>query len=172
MLVYAKTQLAHDASIVPLPLAKDNLPMSFTFCNHKFCIATFYRPPSSTAYILWLFIFCASTIEYFSFILCTPNFKMCWIASASLKWLLSLYILLSMENTYWPCPALWCFPANWVQQCASSQQLWPFLNWDKTESLEFLTTSYKPERRVWNYVNADFDKACELLTGNRFYVMT
>jgi len=52
VLVYAKTQLGHDASIVPLPLAIDNLeflPMSFTFCNHKFCIATFYCPPSSTA---------------------------------------------------------------------------------------------------------------------------
>jgi len=51
VLVYVKTQLAHDTSIVPLPLAIDNLeflPMSLTFCNHKFCIATFYRPPSST----------------------------------------------------------------------------------------------------------------------------
>jgi len=41
----------------------------------------------------------------------------------------------------------------------------------QSESLEFLTTSYKPERQVWNYVNADFDKACDLLTGTRFYVM-
>ena len=50
-----KTQLAHDASIVPLPLAIDKLEfltMSFTFCNCKFCIGTFYRPCSSTALYL------------------------------------------------------------------------------------------------------------------------
>ena len=39
-----------------------------------------------------------------------------------------------------------CFPADWVQQCASSQQLWPLLNWDKTGSLEFSTTFCKTEK--------------------------
>ena len=38
-------------------------------------------------------------IDYFcTSIFCTPDFKICWIVSASLKWLLSLNILLPMAN--------------------------------------------------------------------------
>ena len=61
VLVYVKTQLAHDTSIVPLPLAIDNLeflPMSLTFCNHKFCIATFFVLLAVLPYILIVFILC------------------------------------------------------------------------------------------------------------------
>ena len=52
VLVYVKNQFVQDASVVELSLFDDNLeflPISFTFCNHRFCIATFYRPPGSSS---------------------------------------------------------------------------------------------------------------------------
>ena len=52
VLVYVKNQFVQDASVVELSLFDDNfkfLPISFTFCNHRFCIATFYRTPSSSS---------------------------------------------------------------------------------------------------------------------------
>ena len=52
VLVYVKNQFVQDTSVVELSLFDDYLeflPISFTFCNHRFCIATFYWPPSSSS---------------------------------------------------------------------------------------------------------------------------
>ena len=48
VLIFVKTELC--ASVVPFsePMANlEFLPIVFTFCELKFCIAVFYRPPSS-----------------------------------------------------------------------------------------------------------------------------
>ena len=70
VLIFVKNQLAQDASIVLLPNVPDNLeflPISFTFC-----IATFYRPPSSSA-LYFDSLYCAlqklNIPIFFSFVL-------------------------------------------------------------------------------------------------------
>jgi len=109
---------------------------------------------------------------YLPVLVATSNFKTCWIYSFCFTQVVTEPTHTSSNGNQMlidrPCSAFWCFPANWVQQCASSQQLWPLFKWDKTGSLEFSTTSCKTEIWVSNY---DFDKAGKLIDSvNSFYV--
>ena len=72
MLVYVKSQFVQDASVVTLPLVEDSLeflPITFTLCNHKFCIATFYRPPSSSVSYFDNLYFAVQQCKFISFVL-------------------------------------------------------------------------------------------------------
>ena len=54
LLIFVRIELY--VSIIPMPLMVDLefLPISFTFCNFKFCLGVFYWPSSSDVMIIFV----------------------------------------------------------------------------------------------------------------------
>ena len=120
MLVYVKNQFVKMLLLWNLHSFDDNLeflPISFTFCNHRFCIATFCQPPSSFSSYFENLQFAVQQLDivnFYSFALigdfnidyfstshfCIPSSKTSWIAFVSLRWLQSLQILPPMAFSH------------------------------------------------------------------------
>ena len=59
ILIFVKSELcASFISYSPTPTGLEFLPLTFEFCKSKFCIATFYRPPSSDVNYFDTFGYC------------------------------------------------------------------------------------------------------------------
>ena len=188
VLIFVKVELC--ASLIPLPLTSmvnlEFLPISFTFHYSKFCIALFYRPPSSD--VNYFDNFCSvveslNIVNYSNFIL---------VGDFNIDYYNTTHYLYSRLKCLWELLSLkqivtepthsspngnqslidLVFLSN-AHQLMCCKNLPPLGNSDhacidvhlstKKDSREI--TQPSADRVVWKYAQADFDRANELLSN-------
>ena len=146
--------------------------MSFTFCNHKFCIATFYCPPSSTALYFdhlylrfnnWIFLLVADfNIDYFF----TSHFLYPQLQNVLDSFCLTQVVIEPTHILPMAIRHIDLALLSNVSKLIECNHVPPLSNSDhfsveiKLKAWNFRSPPINQKRRVWKYVNADFDKAC------------
>ena len=176
VLVYVKNQFVQNASVVKLSLFDDNLeflPISFTFCNHRFCIST--GLPAALPHILKI---CSlrykqlDIVNFYSFVL-VVDFNIDYFYTSHF-----LYPKLqNMLDSFCPAQVV-TEPTHTspngnqslidlailsdVSQLIGCNNMPPLSNSDhssieiKLKTWNSQPTSTNHKRQVWNYENADF----------------